>query len=300
MSIWERIQRLFRGKDELEVQTPDQAQTAPLVLSDTLPGLVSIQPESLIAGSAISPGRSKDNNEDSLLVLLETAHGDSPPPNFGIFCLADGAGGHQLGELASALAIKSATRSLLENVFVNYLRWEDEQASDGLEEKVRAAVSLADETVHERGQGGVTTLTLAMVVGNEIVIGHAGDSRAYIFNGDQSVIVTRDHSYPARLVEIGQLSPEEAKDHPKRNQLWNAIGLGSNLVIETYKKQVPHGGHLLLCSDGLWSELDHESLAAMIEDSVDPDQTCANLVEAAISSGGHDNISAILVSFPKN
>lgn len=100
-------------------------------------------------------------------------------------------------------------------------------------------------------------------------------------------------------MEIGQLSPEEAKDHPRRNQLWNAIGQGSNLVIETYHRQAPQGGHLLLCSDGLWSELDEGRLNQMVEASTDPNETCHSLVEAANSSGGNDNISAILISFPE-
>lgn len=300
MSIWERIGRLFRSKDELEIPRADEIQTAPLIQSDTLTGLSPIQSTDLLAGSAISTGRSRDNNEDSVLVFLETADGDYAPPNFGIFCLADGAGGHNLGELASALAIKAAARSLLEHAFIDYLHWEAASEGEGLEEKVKSAVGLADQIVKTRGQGGVTTLTVAMVVDNEIVIGHAGDSRAYLFNGDHSEIVTRDHSYPARLVEIGQLAPEDADDHPKRNQLWNAVGLGPELVIETYHRQVPSGGHLLLCSDGLWTELDEENLAQLVEDSKDPNETCANLIDAAMSVGGNDNLSAILVSFPNN
>jgi serine/threonine protein phosphatase PrpC len=300
MSIWQRIQRLFQAKDVLEIPRSDEIQTAPLIQSDTLTGLRPVQATNLIAGSAISPGLSRDNNEDSLLVFLETANGDHPPPNFGIFCLADGAGGHKLGEIASALAIKAATRSLLENSFIGYLHWEATNDGDGLVDKVKTAVGMADQIVKAQASGGVTTLTVAMVVGNEIVIGHAGDSRAYLFNGDHSEIITRDHSYPARLVEIGQLPPDEAHDHPKRNQLWNAVGQASNLVIETYHRPVPDGGHLLLCSDGLWSEVDEELITQIVEESTDPNQACTSLVDAAMSSGGQDNISAILVSFPRD
>ena len=100
--------------------------------------------------------------------------------------------------------------------------------------------------------GGGTTLTVAVILGSQVTLGHVGDTRAYLFEENGAHVITRDHSLVKRLEELGQLTPEEAETHPQRNVLYRAIGQGANLEIDVMTHPLPSGGMLLICSDGLW------------------------------------------------
>ncbi len=132
-------------------------------------------------------------------------------------------------------------------------------------------------------------------MGGQIYIGHVGDSRAYVFAEDMLRQITHDHSLVDRLVEMGQLSPEEALHHPQRNVLYRAVGQGDGLEVDTHVETMPAAGRLLLCSDGLWGMVDDEHIAAILAAASSPQQACDALIEAANHAGGKDNITVVVV-----
>jgi serine/threonine protein phosphatase PrpC len=161
---------------------------------------------------------------------------------------------------------------------------------------MRAAITEAQRAVTQTAPGSGTTLTAALVLGQQMTIGHVGDSRAYAVNpygGGEAL--TRDHSLVKRLEELGQISSEEAAIHPQRNVLYRALGQGDVLEPDIFTAQFPPTGHLLLCSDGLWSVLSETNIFHIVNSSTDLQDACQELVAAANKAGGPDNISVILV-----
>jgi len=298
ISLLERITRWFRGPKEQAAPEPDLADTAPLSL-DSLDQISGGRVrESLEAGTAQSIGLERENNEDSVFMMYGSSYGEEALPEFGLFCVADGAGGLGHGELASSIALRAVVGNLIQNAVLKELQLEETDTELGIEDIARQAIEHANEQVIESANGGVTTLTVAMLINGQMVIGHVGDSRAYLVENGRPRLLTRDHSYSWRLVEIGQITPEEAMDHPKRNQLWNAVGQGNNLVIEVDTYPQPHGGYLLICSDGLWGEVPESELSSAVAQHDEPNQACEEMVRAANAAGGPDNITALLVAFP--
>lgn len=298
ISLLERITRWFRGQTEEAAPEPDLADTAPLS-SDSLDQISGARVrESLEAGTAQSIGLERENNEDSVFMMYGSSYGEEALPEFGLFCVADGAGGLGHGELASSIALRAVVSNLIQNAVLKELQLEETDTELGIEDIARQAIEHANEQVIESANGGVTTLTVAMLINGQMVIGHVGDSRAYLVENGRPRLLTRDHSYSWRLVEIGQITPEEAMEHPKRNQLWNAVGQGNNLVIEVDTYPQPHGGYLLICSDGLWGEVPESELSSAVALHDEPNQACEEMVRAANAAGGPDNITALLVAFP--
>lgn len=298
ISLLERIARWFRSPKVDAAPEPDLADTAPLS-PDNLDQFPSTKVrESLEAGTAQSIGLERENNEDSVFMMYGASYGEEALPEFGLFCVADGAGGLGHGELASSIALRAVVSNLMENAVLKELQLEETDTELGIEDIARQAIEYANTQVIESANGGVTTLTVAMLMNGQMVIGHVGDSRAYMVENGRPRLLTRDHSYSWRLVEIGQITPEEAMEHPKRNQLWNAVGQGNNLVIEIDTYPQPHGGYLLICSDGLWGEVPESELSSAVALYEEPNQACEEMVRAANAAGGPDNITALLVAFP--
>jgi serine/threonine protein phosphatase PrpC len=299
MNYFEKIFKWLgvEQKKKTEEKPQDLVDTAPLS-PDTLETIEGeIQRGGLRTGSAQAKGDQREGNEDSLLVLTAAEIGEGGFPNFGLFCVADGAGGMGAGELASYIAIRTIVQFLLKEQFLSLLDITNGSYSRDVKELMHRAFQRADSTVNEGAKGGVTTLTVALLLGNQLTIGHVGDSRAYFIRHDNIELTTRDHSVPWRLVEIGQLTPDAAREHPQRNLLWNAVGKGSNLHVDVSTYPVPVGGHLLICSDGLWSEIPDRQLHELAHQSRDPYVTCEAMVKHANEVGGSDNITAIMVSF---
>jgi serine/threonine protein phosphatase PrpC len=251
----------------------------------------------LAFSSAMDIGRQRDNNEDSILIVTAGEIADDALPEFGIFCLADGAGGHGHGDLASSIAVKESASELIKRGLLGLLEFHEYSESERFERIVREAFELADNAVLARAGGGVSTLTVGLLQGDKVTIGHAGDCRAYFLDGGGMELITKDHSIPWRLMEIGQLEREEILDHPQRNLLWNALGKGANLHVDIYRRSVPAEGHLLLCSDGLWGEVGEEDILQTVRRNPSPASACRELVQMANESGGADNISIILIAF---
>jgi serine/threonine protein phosphatase PrpC len=138
-----------------------------------------------------------------------------------------------------------------------------------------------------------------VVFEDQLTIVHVGDSRAYALNHQREIVpLTRDHSLVSRLVEMGQISSDEAAAHPQRNVLYRALGQGDPVDAEFSSLALSEASHLLLCSDGLWGSISEEDLTRLIVSSSLPAEACQKLVEAANLAGGPDNISVILIRLP--
>jgi serine/threonine protein phosphatase PrpC len=300
MKYFEAIRKKLFGEAEppmIPGIQEDLIDTAPLPAS----GMETVQEDlrwgGYAVGSAQAIGHQRKENEDSLLALSTSEIGEDALPEFGLFCVADGAGGHGHGELASAIALSTVARYLIREQFLYQLDSFGSNSTQSTKELMHRAFELSDSSVNANAKGGVTTLTVALLHGNHLIIGHVGDTRAYLIHDDRIQLATRDHSVPWRLVEIGQLSPEEARVHPQRNLLWNAVGKGEKLFVDVFTYPVPIGGYLLLCSDGLWTGIQDGDLQRIIQNSNDPGSVCEEMVNQADFSDGSDNITAVLVEF---
>lgn len=252
----------------------------------------------ILIGTGQSTGIERSHNEDALLVINSAAAGDPTPPNFGLFIVADGMGGHRAGEVASAVSIRTVARRITEQTIVQMLAADSDLEIDPLQDLLRSAIEEANEAVVEQVPGGGTTLTAAVMLGHQLTIGHVGDSRAYLLQDGRAEVITRDHSLVERLRELGQLTAEEAAIHPQRNVLYRAIGQGANLEVDVTSVPAPHDGYLMICSDGLWGVIGDERMKQIIAEAPSPQIACEQLVDAANAAGGPDNITVILVRFP--
>ena len=289
------IKRIFRRE---EVHPPGSIKTAPLEPYQMKSAWQLDGQQAIVVGAAQSAGIERDHNEDTLFVLMGNSAGQETLPEFGLFLVADGMGGHRAGEIASAISVRTTARCLTEGTILRLFENEPTEHSLPIHDLIRQALEQANESVVTRVPGGGTTLTAALLISGQLTIGHVGDSRAYLIVDGKSEILTRDHSLVERLRELGQLSPEEAASHPQRNVLYRAIGQGANLEVDIISHPVPDGGYLLLCSDGLWGVVPDHEIRRIIYDSGHPQLACDELVRAANSAGGPDNITAVLVGFP--
>jgi serine/threonine protein phosphatase PrpC len=254
-----------------------------------------LEPQQLISGCAQSVGKQRDHNEDCLFAFSVTTGGESNSAPLGLFIVADGMGGHQFGEVASSAAVRTMANYILKR-FHAYLVNPSEGMEEPLQEMMRAAITEAQRAVTQAAPGSGTTLTAALVLGQQMTIGHVGDSRAYAVRPDGRIeALTRDHSLVKRLEELGQITSEEAAAHPQRNVLYRALGQGEVLEPDIFTTPFPQPGYLLICSDGLWSVLPDDNLSRLVISAPNLQDACQSLVEAANDAGGPDNITAVLV-----
>jgi serine/threonine protein phosphatase PrpC len=257
-----------------------------------------LEPAQLFAGSAQSVGMQREHNEDSLFMLTTTVASNNSPVNFGLYIVADGMGGHRYGEVASELAVRVLAEQVTQKLLMPLFRPAQETPHDSIQEILRDSVYSAHREITKETPGGGTTLTAALVVGERLTIAHVGDSRAYLLDHDEVRTLTRDHSLVKRLVELGQITAEEAAIHPQRNVLYRALGQGEPLEADINTISLPESGTLMLCSDGLWGVVPQEELVEIINESATIHQACQRMVNAANEKGGPDNITVILVRLP--
>jgi protein phosphatase len=227
-------------------------------------------------GAATDIGKARKANEDSLLV--------EPP----LFAVADGMGGHSAGDVASQTAVAVLKQ---------------EMAGDG---SLAAAVQEANKQVFERSEGDAalsgmgTTMTAVVTSGERIEIAHVGDSRAYMFRNGRLSRLTTDHTVMERLVRQGRLRPEEARHHPQRSVLERALGVDSDVQIDLQTIDARPGDRLLLCTDGLTAMLEESRIRQILDEEQDPSAAADRLVAEAVAAGGHDNVSVIVIDFPRD
>jgi serine/threonine protein phosphatase PrpC len=208
-------------------------------------------------------------------------------------------GGHLHGERASGVAARVMAGHLIENLYAPLFGDPASEPEADLAGILLTGVEKAHQAILTQAPGGGTTLTTVVVWNDQVTIVHVGDSRAYALSGEGAITaLTRDHSLVSRLVEMGQISSDEAAAHPQRNVLYRALGQGDPVDAEISSLPLSQATHLLLCSDGLWGSITEAELARLITASVLPAEACQKLVQAANQAGGPDNISVILIRLP--
>jgi protein phosphatase len=219
-------------------------------------------------------GRQRSENEDSLFVRTP------------IFVVADGMGGAQAGEVASKTAAEAFDRDLPEMPPERFLRETIEAANRQIHELARADPSRA-------GMGTTTTAALVDAAGGEVAIGHVGDSRAYRLRGGRLEQLTCDHSLVEEMRRKGQITDEQAEDHPQRSIITRALGPEPEVDVDVQTVPAAPGDVFLLCSDGLTTMVGEERIAVTLSHSDSLREAVRSLVEEANRAGGRDNITAL-------
>ena len=233
-------------------------------------------------------GKIRKINEDNFAIAVRDGY------SYAI--VADGMGGHQAGEVASKMAVDIISQYIEENIT-------DDLDHFQVKEILNSAFSKANNEIYEYScenesvMGMGTTATLCLIFGGFMIYAHVGDSRAYMI-GKKCVQVTRDHSYVQELVKLGQITPEEAKHHPRRNYITRAMGVEkdvkADLGIKTY-----NGEKILICSDGLHGKVEDSELFEKVLKT--PAKKCVKaLVKMANDRGGEDNITAVIMEGAEN
>lgn len=224
-------------------------------------------------------GRVRIHNEDT---CFSQADGEIA---LGVVC--DGMGGANAGEVASRMALDALIQVL-------------QEGTAPPKELLRQALDQANRTVfcygweHPDCCGMGTTLVAALVLGQESYILNVGDSRAYSVRPHEIRQITHDHSLVAELVRAGQITPEQAKRHPRKNIITRALGTDQHVSGDLYLHRVTPGEFLLLCSDGLSNELTDQEMQELILQGP-PEEGCRRLIDAALERGAHDNVTAVLI-----
>ncbi|MEN9793352.1 MAG: hypothetical protein RL330_1430 [Actinomycetota bacterium] len=222
--------------------------------------------------------------------MVRAQNEDSYSAEHGIFVVADGMGGHNAGEVASALAVttvKAGARPGLNDAAE--FRELVQQANTAI-----YTASLDDSA--QRGMG--TTLAAAIVLPGEapvMMVANVGDSRVYLHRDGRLVRISVDHSYVQELVNEGVLTAEEARVHPRRNIVTRALGIDRHVAVDVFLQEVRTGDRLLLCSDGLVDEVSDAQIQTLMTRHSDPQELAEVLVMVANSNGGHDNTTVIVV-----
>ncbi|MBQ3427580.1 MAG: Stp1/IreP family PP2C-type Ser/Thr phosphatase [Clostridia bacterium] len=205
--------------------------------------------------------------------------------------VADGMGGHLAGEVASAMAVEKIREYIIKNMTPELDRFQ-------AKEVLRSAFRYANSEIFEFSKssesvmGMGTTTTLVMLRGGWLIYAHVGDSRAYTVGKDIKQI-TRDHSYVQELVKLGMITPEEARVHPNRNQITRAMGVEPVVRVDSGLQRYT-GRLVLICSDGLFGELEDREIKDIVTDQ-EPADAVRELIELAKERGGRDNITAVII-----
>ncbi|QMV40256.1 Stp1/IreP family PP2C-type Ser/Thr phosphatase [Cohnella cholangitidis] len=233
-------------------------------------------------------GKVRQINEDQ-------AWSGSLPSGITVAIVADGMGGHRAGDVASALAVDSMVQSLQ--------AWGEGSSLIGgaspLTDMIRKANKVVYETasLNEQYHNMGTTVVAALVEGSTGLIGHIGDSRAYRLRAGRLEQLTEDHTLVNELTKSGQLSPEEAAHHPRRNVLTRALGTDREVEVDVQFIDWQLGDRILLCSDGLSGLVEDSVIEATLGDSGSHlEQQAEKLIDLALAAGGDDNITVVLVS----
>ena len=232
-------------------------------------------------------GRQRANNEDA--VLVDAAHG--------VVVLADGMGGYNAGEVASALAVDVVVRELR-----HWLSLSVERAGTrDVRRAMEICVDLANRQIFEAANthaafdGMGTTLVMAVLHKQTLLVGHVGDSRLYRWRAGALEQITRDHSLLQEQLDIGLITPEEAEHSGNRNLVTRALGVEDTVLLDVRELTVVPGDVFLLCSDGLNDMLADRDIAEVLGSDASLDASAARLVREANERGGRDNITVALI-----
>ena len=230
--------------------------------------------EHLSWGARSDVGLVRGHNEDAFLVKAP------------LFVVCDGMGGHAAGEVASHIAVETI----------------GERAPDHADELLLgAAVEAANDAVLEgsltgKGKPGMgCTATCVIIENNVMSVAHVGDSRVYLLHNGTLVRITHDHSYVEELVDAGEITADEARTHPSRSIITRALGSDPDMYADHFTLDVTTGDRIILCSDGLSSMVPDKQIEELAVSTVTPQAAADTLVSAALTAGGHDNVTVIVV-----
>jgi protein phosphatase len=233
-----------------------------------------VSPLKLVAAGVTDVGRVRDGNEDDFLVDARTS----------LVAVADGMGGHRGGEVASATALEALRAAVASG------------------EAIRDAIAVANDAVLEKSgsdqqlHGMGTTVTAGTLArGGTLLVGHVGDSRAYLARDGQLNQITDDHSLVEEMVRGGELTKEQAEVHPQRSIITRALGIDPEIDVDVYPVELRDGDRVLFCSDGLTTMVRQDEIAGILSREPDPERAAQLLVDAANAAGGEDNVTALVV-----
>ncbi|MGF1676761.1 MAG: Stp1/IreP family PP2C-type Ser/Thr phosphatase [Rivularia sp. (in: cyanobacteria)] len=228
------------------------------------------------------PGLIRSNNQDAYYI----------DPEGRFFIVADGMGGHAGGEEASRIAIMEIQKHLLSN-------WDSSKSS---EELLQSALWQANEGIlldqqnhSERADMGTTVVAVVFRPNESPYVAHVGDSRLYRWRSSLLELITEDHTWVARALKMGDITTEEARNHPFRHVLSRCLGRDDLQEVNVQPLDVKSGDRLLLCSDGLTEELVDEKIAYYLQESTTIEEAARSLIEGAKERGGRDNITVAIV-----
>ncbi len=227
--------------------------------------------------------------------LIRTGNEDNYTmvPDRGVFVVADGMGGHAAGEVASEMAVEGIARDL-----GSFRGTSVDEAVGRVTSAIRAAnAAIFERTLVEHDKRGMgTTATVLILHGNRYLIGHVGDSRAYLMREGVLHQLTKDHSYVQEQVDAGYLTPEQARTHPYANVITRCVGASGEVEPDLFAGTVRSGDVFLLASDGLTGMVEDDGLAAILRSQGTPERWVDKLVAEANRRGGLDNITCIIVA----
>lgn len=203
-----------------------------------------------------------------------------------LFVVADGMGGHQAGEVASAIAVETILKADL---------------TGDVKAALKKTLTLANQTILKQAEGNIklsgmgTTVAVLYLDNERAYITNIGDSRVYYLSNNKLKLLTSDHSLVNELVKTGEITVEEAKSHPQRNILTQALGSNETLDPEIIQIKINQGDKFLLCSDGLTGSVSDALIQKLMSQKIDPEIIVDQLINSANEFGGADNITAVLV-----
>lgn len=242
----------------------------------------------MISGAISDVGRSRENNQDAYYLPKDNA--------LPLFIVADGMGGHKAGEVASTMALNI----IEENFFKNK---EDLIGIENIKKLIKESIESANTKIYlkslknKKYEGMGTTVTLAYIYEDNILLGHVGDSRAYLIRDNSILQITEDHSFVNELLKTGSITIEEAKNHPKRNMITRAVGSSSIIEMDLIAKKFKSEDILILCSDGLFNMVKENEIYRIFDDEEDIQKACESLANLANNKGGMDNITIVAIKF---
>ena len=218
-------------------------------------------------------------------------------PRAALYVVADGMGGHDGGEVASALAVQTICKTAREH------EQSPPEGLDGMEEMLDTSFQSANNTVKDNAEArgtdmGTTLVSMLVLEGRIAFVANVGDSRAYLFRNHALHQVSKDHSLVAKMVERGRITAEEARTHPHSNILLRTVGTERDIDIDIFRVDLETGDKMLMCTDGLWGEVEDRDIEHILNTYADPRTASRELVRAAHHGGGKDNVTLMLVTVP--
>jgi PPM family protein phosphatase len=249
-------------------------------------------------GQATDTGLVRKQNEDAVFTLYMRGDGAAARPNFGIFIVVDGMGDKHEALIASQIAVQTISQVLLDSLFNPIF---ETGKHPPINYAITSAIQEANARVLKEASFGGATATAAVIVSDDLHIGHVGDTAAIIVKQDSVVQLTQIHDFINKLIELGEITWEDVDKRHVKNVIYRAVGQREDLDIDIIQAKLIPNSYLMLCSDGLTMKRNYNywkmpsEMKAIILNTPDPQQACDKLIAFANAEGGIDNTSVIVI-----